>query len=59
MEKSLQSNSSLYGDQLDISIENLDELYKLIEDVKEMENALHEAVRKLETYKLSVSFVNK
>ena len=58
-EDKFECNASLSKNILAIGIENLGELEELIHDVKEKEKALHEAVRKLELYKLEVSFRNK
>lgn len=55
----LTNNSSVYSNILQLNVENLGELENLIRDVKEKEKALHEAVHRLETFKLKISFINK
>lgn len=59
MENVLQGNSSIVGNKLNINVDNLGELKSLIEDVKHKEKALRDAVQKLETFQLEISFTNE
>ena len=53
LEGSYTMNSSLF-----IQIKNLNEFNQLMEEVKEKEKALHEAVLKLENFNLEISFID-
>lgn len=49
-------NGYITNDTLNISVDNLGELKKLIDDVKEKEKALQDAVHKLSSFDLKIKF---
>lgn len=49
-------NGYITNDTLNISIDNLGELKDLVDDVKEKEKALQEAVQKLSRFDLKIKF---
>lgn len=59
MGNTLQENAHIIGNSLYINVENLTELQEIIQDIKIKEKALHDAVHKLETFNLEISFTNK
>ena len=49
-------NGYITNDILNVSVENLGELKELIDDIKEKEKALQEAVQKLSRFDLKIKF---